>query len=523
MADVIVASQRIRGVIRLEVRAERVLRFFVEGVFIRINKVCILFADRPHHLMEGCRMQQIVVVKQPDIVPCRHFKTGVCVPGNAQILFQPPVLDPRVLPHILTADLLHAVMGRVAAVRHAQFPVCVCLVDDRPDHLVQKLLRGVIEGHDDAELDAPRKHRVSLVLQFFVGEKGLIGQGCKFLPVRQLVFYFSPCIAPAVLVQTPKPLAQQAEECHLPQNALQGIEAYAERLCYLPEKRVGDRAVGILDLRQLYLQRLTLADRRLVVLLVVSQLRRQLLTLLGSRMILRLTVCQICFQRLTPLSRLVTMLLIGGQLCQKRICPRLTFRLFTAQRLLHLRYLRCGRSLPLLLFLEPLVLLVGPLGILRRVQRRNILDVPLLVLYRFVPARTFLLPRTLGYPDVPLIILDLPLDVCAAPEQQRMGGQICRTIIDVIHKAVFKESPAPIFPLLYIHVGRLCKIVGSRGEQHLIRKLAEIPDRLPAIFRIQMLQYLYCHDQIVPVRQSGGQRLCQRAYLAKGTDILPYL
>ena len=324
-------------------------------------------------------------------------------------------------------------------------------------------------------------------------------------------------------MQAPKPLAQQAEECHLSANALQGIEAYAERLCDFPEKRVGDHTVRILAIRQLYLQRLTLADRRLVVLLVVSQLRRQLLTLLGSRMILRLTVRQICFQRLAPLSRLVTLLLIGGQLCQKRICPRLTFRLFTAQRLLHLRYLRCGRSLPLLLFLEPLVLLVGPLGILRCVQRRNILDVPLLVLYRLVPARTFLLPRTLGYPDVPLIILDLPLDVCTAPEQQRMGGQICRTIIDVIHKAVFKESPAPIFPLLHIHMGRLGKIVGSRGEQHLIRKLAEIPDRLPALVLVEVLQHLHRHHQIVPVRQPGRQRFCQRTDLAKRTDVLPHL
>ena len=51
VADVIVASERVRCIIRLEMRAKRVLRLLVKRILIRIDEVRVLFADGPHHLV----------------------------------------------------------------------------------------------------------------------------------------------------------------------------------------------------------------------------------------------------------------------------------------------------------------------------------------------------------------------------------------------------------------------------------------------------------------------------------------
>ena len=291
-------------------------------------------------------MQQIVVVEQSDVIPGGHLKAGIRVSRNAQVLLQPLVLDPQVLPHILAADPLHIAVGFIAAVRHAQFPVRIRLVDDRPDHLVQELFRRIVKGNYDAEFDAPREHLCPLGFQFLFRKERCIRQRRILLPVLQLVLDLVPRIAPSVLVQASDTLAYQTKKCHFPQNALQRVKAHAERFCYLPEKRVGDRAVGILYPRQLDLQRFTLTDGRVVMLLVVRQLRFQRPAPVSRRMILVLILCQLCFQCLTLVSCRTILFLAAGQLCPKPVSLfrlRLALRLFAAERLLHPIHLGRGR------------------------------------------------------------------------------------------------------------------------------------------------------------------------------------
>ena len=63
MADVIVAPQGVRGIIRFECGAIRIFRFVMKRIFIRIDKIRILFANRPHDLKQRRRMKQIVMVE----------------------------------------------------------------------------------------------------------------------------------------------------------------------------------------------------------------------------------------------------------------------------------------------------------------------------------------------------------------------------------------------------------------------------------------------------------------------------
>ena len=85
MADIVIASQGIRGIIRLEMSKGRILQRALKGTLIRIDKVGVLFLDYLHHLEQGGRMKQIVMIKQADIFTRSHLNSRICIGGNPQV------------------------------------------------------------------------------------------------------------------------------------------------------------------------------------------------------------------------------------------------------------------------------------------------------------------------------------------------------------------------------------------------------------------------------------------------------
>ena len=139
----------------------------MERILIRINKVCVSFTNSPHHFVECSWVQQVVMVKQSNIIALGHLQAGVGVAGYAQVFLQLFILDSLVFPHILTAYFFYVAMCLVTAVCHAQLPVAIGLVNHRLDHFTEEQLRCVIKRDNDAEQDVPRELVTPLLFQLF--------------------------------------------------------------------------------------------------------------------------------------------------------------------------------------------------------------------------------------------------------------------------------------------------------------------------------------------------------------------
>ena len=109
--------------------------------------------------MQRCGVQQIVLVKQADVVPFRHFQACVGIAGDAAVLLELPVMDAAVLFRVFTADALRLTVLIIAAVSHAKLPADVGLRQHRLDHRPQEGFRRVVERHHNAEFDSAKAEK----------------------------------------------------------------------------------------------------------------------------------------------------------------------------------------------------------------------------------------------------------------------------------------------------------------------------------------------------------------------------
>ena len=86
MADIVVGQEIFRGIIRLEVDELGMGRGPGENQLIRVKKIGSGLVDGLGKGEQRSRMEQIVMVKQADIIPRSHGQAGVGVAGNPQIL-----------------------------------------------------------------------------------------------------------------------------------------------------------------------------------------------------------------------------------------------------------------------------------------------------------------------------------------------------------------------------------------------------------------------------------------------------
>ena len=150
VADIVVGAEVVQHEVRLEVVEHHVLHLALEGRLIGIDEVGSLLCDGLGRVPEGAGVEDVVVVQQGDEVAGGHLDAFVGVAGDELILLQLPVADTRVHSGALLHHLAHT--RGSAGVHTAELPVAVGLVHDGIQQLFQKVQRGVVQRHHDADL-----------------------------------------------------------------------------------------------------------------------------------------------------------------------------------------------------------------------------------------------------------------------------------------------------------------------------------------------------------------------------------
>ena len=105
-----------------------------KGCLIGVNKISVFLTDHLHCLIKCRGMENVIVVKQSNIVASCHINTSVGVLGNAKIFFQLFVYDARILFGISQNCLFYLCVIGGAAICQAKLPIGVGLRNNRIDH-----------------------------------------------------------------------------------------------------------------------------------------------------------------------------------------------------------------------------------------------------------------------------------------------------------------------------------------------------------------------------------------------------
>ena len=149
MADVVAAQQVIRGVVRLEVRHHGAADALGEQCLVAVQKA-VRFAALPQlqdglaHGVQGMGCQNVIVVSQRQILPCRQLRGGVGVGRNA-LIFDLFVYDLLIFLLIFLYDPLHVPVGSVRSIGKAELSVGRGLPHKGIQKLPQVLFRGIIQ------------------------------------------------------------------------------------------------------------------------------------------------------------------------------------------------------------------------------------------------------------------------------------------------------------------------------------------------------------------------------------------
>ena len=153
MADVVAAQQVVRGVVRLEVRHHGAADALAEQGFVAVQKA-VRLATLPQlqnclaHGVHGVGCQNVVVVGQRQILPCRQLRSGVGVGRNA-LVFDLFVYDSLILCLIFLYDVLHITVLRVRSIGQAELPVGGGLPYEGIQKFPQVFFRGIIQRSQD--------------------------------------------------------------------------------------------------------------------------------------------------------------------------------------------------------------------------------------------------------------------------------------------------------------------------------------------------------------------------------------
>ena len=89
MTDIIVGTEIVNGVIRLKMHGQHLIDISaLKGSLITVYVICVFLIDHLHILVQRAGMQNIIMIKKPDVLPRCHGKTPVGVPRDTLILFQ---------------------------------------------------------------------------------------------------------------------------------------------------------------------------------------------------------------------------------------------------------------------------------------------------------------------------------------------------------------------------------------------------------------------------------------------------
>ena len=149
MADVVAAQQVIRRIVRLEVGRDGPPDALAEQGFVAVDKAVGLtllpqLQDSLAHGVQGVGCQNVVVVGQRQILPCRQLRSGVGVGRNA-LVFDLFVYDSLILCLIFLHDALHITVLRVGGIGQAELPVGGGLVHKGIQKFPQVFFRSIIQ------------------------------------------------------------------------------------------------------------------------------------------------------------------------------------------------------------------------------------------------------------------------------------------------------------------------------------------------------------------------------------------
>ena len=133
-----------------------------KGRLIRINIICIFLTDCFHTLKQQTWMHHIIMIKKTNKITGCHRKTYIGIPGDSQVLLDLLIFDPAVFLYILLTDPAHICMLVITSICQTQFPVLVGLCHYRIDHFPQELLRGIVQRHQNTDLDLSWKYSLFL-------------------------------------------------------------------------------------------------------------------------------------------------------------------------------------------------------------------------------------------------------------------------------------------------------------------------------------------------------------------------
>ena len=185
VADVIHGTEQVRVEVGLEVRLEVVDVLEVDLILVGIEDLDVrVGVDRADTLIEGLRLELVVMVGEDDEVTGRHADRGVGVLRDAEVLRESRIAEAAVCGGILSEDLLRCtalcrvvldlrVRGRVY---EADLELRVGLLTDRVEHAAEELLRGRVNRDHDGE---GRLHReisgtLPLLRELLVGDADLL-------------------------------------------------------------------------------------------------------------------------------------------------------------------------------------------------------------------------------------------------------------------------------------------------------------------------------------------------------------
>ena len=173
VTDVVHGAEQVRVEVGLKVRLEVVDVLEVDLVLVGIEDLNIrMGVDRADALIEGLRLELVVVVSEDDEVTGRHADRGVGVLRDAEVLREGLVAEAAVCGGVLGEDLLRCtalrrvvldlrVWGRV---HEADLELRVGLVFNGVEHAAEELLRGRIDRDHDGEGRLLREIRGTLPL-----------------------------------------------------------------------------------------------------------------------------------------------------------------------------------------------------------------------------------------------------------------------------------------------------------------------------------------------------------------------
>ena len=139
---------------------------FMEAIFICIDKVRILFANHTHHFIQCSGMQQVIVVKQRNILPCCHINASIGVSRNPFIFGKLLILHTCIRSRVLCANIAYSPMLLVATIRKTKLPVSISLRQNRFNHLAQQFIGSIVKRYKNAKFYISRKFHHSLGFQF---------------------------------------------------------------------------------------------------------------------------------------------------------------------------------------------------------------------------------------------------------------------------------------------------------------------------------------------------------------------